>query len=502
MNLVTATLSAFAKASPQQTALILLDEQGGVERLSYWLLEQQVLAVAAGLRQLPMAEGSVLFIQHGNSLDSILLFFATIAAGHIAVPLSSQLSGYEIARLAERLRPAYIFSAKADELATPAGPSVRELRSASALHEPVRQRLRDTAYILFTSGSSGEPRAVAHGHKVIQGREPIRKQWLQLSADDVLLHAGDFNWSYTLGCGLLDTWAEGAAGALYTGERKPERWPELINRAGATIFAAVPALYRRVLKYADLASLKGSRLRFAVSAGDALPAAVYSEWRERTGLELYEAFGMTECSTFISSGARVNVRPGSPGKIQAGRHIDVIDEASGQPVAPGVIGQLAVHHDEPGLMLGYLEGEKQADLSPGDHWFLTGDLMLRDELGYLWPQGRVDDMLNVSGFRISPLEVERALLSHPEVLEAAVTATQAKLHVDVITAFIVRKQLGKRPDIEVLVKHLQARLAEYKQPRRYVFVTRLPRNANGKVLRRELAQRFSRLKPEQDNDNE
>jgi acyl-coenzyme A synthetase/AMP-(fatty) acid ligase len=340
--------------------------------------------------------------------------------------------------------------------------------------------------MVYTSGTTVRPKGVVHAHRSVLGRIPMHRDWQGLGASDVILHAGAFNWSYTIGVGLLDPWANGATAVLYNGPTDILIWPRLIRAASATLFAAVPSLYRQLLKYSDLRSGDLGTLRHALAAGEALSPAILAEWRSATGKELYEAFGMSECSTFVSNHAGQPIKPGSPGKPQHGRTIAVIPRVGpAEPQPPGEIGLLAIHRGDPGLMLGYWQRpDEEAAAFRGD-WFVSGDLAAFDEDGYLWTHGRADDIMNAGGYRVSPLEVEAALLDCPGVAEIAVGEHRVRSDVSVIAAYVVRREGTTISAAEVLA-HATARLAVYKRPRQIFFVPALPRSRNGKLLRRAL----------------
>ena len=174
------------------------------------------------------------------------------------------------------------------------------------------------AYMVYTSGTSSRPKGVIHAQRSVLGRIPMHHDWQGLGPDDVMLHAGAFNWSYTLGVGLLDPWSVGATAVLYNGPKDVTVWPSLIAATGATLFAGVPSLYRQILKYCDPDPGDFADLRHCLAAGEALSPALSTEWRAMTGKEIYEAFGMSECSTFVSNRPGMPIKPGSPGKPQRG----------------------------------------------------------------------------------------------------------------------------------------------------------------------------------------
>jgi len=255
------------------------------------------------------------------------------------------------------------------------------------------------------------------------------------------------------------------------------------------MFAAVPTLYRQILKYCDLGAHDLSHLRHGLTAGEALSPALLEQWRAATGLNLYEALGMSECSTYVSIGPGMEIRAGSPGKPQPGRCVVALPVDGGtDPLPPGETGLLAVHRSDPGLMLGYWRrDDEEAEVFRGD-WFIGGDLARFDEDGYMWYEGRADDVMNAMGYRVSPQEVEAALGRHPDVQEVAVTEKRVRADVSVIAAFIVPRE-GVTPDADALAKWAATQLAAYKCPREIIFVESLPRTANGKVIRRALAGR-------------
>jgi acyl-coenzyme A synthetase/AMP-(fatty) acid ligase len=273
---------------------------------------------------------------------------------------------------------------------------------------------------------------------------------------------------------------------LYNGPRDVSVWPRLIERFKATLFATVPGLYRQILKYCDLDAYDLSSLRHGLTAGEAMSPALLKAWREAAGTELYEALGMSECSTYVSSSPSVPVRPGSPGKPQPGRCVVALPIPNGdEPLPAGEVGLLSVHRTDPGLMLGYWNRpEEEAQVYRGE-WFIGGDLASFDADGYMTYHGRNDDLMNPMGYRVSPLEVEQCLSQHPAVAEVAVTELAVREDVKIIVAFVVPRD-PDNADAAPLLAFAHQGLAAYKCPREVVFAHTLPRTANGKVIRREL----------------
>ena len=456
----------------------------GAESWSYARLRAAVLGTAAGLRAAGLTEGDRVLVRLGNTVDFPLAFLGSIAAGIVPVPTSSQLTEREITALAGEIHPAAVLGGEGG-IALPEHPApvigeatLAAMRELSPM-EPVPGDPERPAYIVYTSGTSGVPRAVVHAHRAVWARRMMWQGWYGLREDDRLLHAGAFNWTYTLGTGLLDPWAVGATALIPAHGVTPAHLPLLLKRHDATIFAAAPGVYRQILAAGPLPLPK---LRHGLSAGEKMPETLRSRWEAATGCAVHEAFGMSECSTFVSGSPARPAPPGTLGYAQPGRRVAVVD-AEGRPLPRGETGTLAVHRDDPGLMLGYLDQPQETAGRIRGEWFLTGDAAHMEPDGALVYHGRTDDMMNAGGYRVSPVEVEAALLEHPEVREAAAAEVRVKAAASVIAAFYVS---GTELDAGALSAHMSDRLARYKCPRLFVRVPELPRGANGKLLRRAL----------------
>ncbi|KQP31575.1 AMP-dependent synthetase [Methylobacterium sp. Leaf104] len=488
-------LAENARLRADKTALVMAGAGDDVRTLTFGEVDRAVRSIGAGLRSLGLEPGARVMIRMGNEADYVLVYFAALAAGFVALPSSPQLTEPEAAFLMEN-SGASVVVAGAGHSVDPAGlggrillrsDDIAAMKAGSALPDYAETGADDPATLVYTSGTTSRPKGVLHAHRAIRGRRPMHAHWLGLSEHDVMLHAGTMNWTYTLGVGITDPWACGATAVLYDGPRDPAIWPALIARHGATLFAAVPSLYRQILKYADLGAVDLGTLRHGVTAGEALAPELLAAWTQATGKPLYEALGMSECSTYVSSGPTIPVRPGSPGKPQPGRRVAILPtEGPAEQLPPGEIGLLAIHRSEPGLMLGYWNRpEEEASVLRGD-WFVGGDLASLDADGYLTFHGRNDDLMNAFGYRVSPNEIEGVLIEHPDVAEVGVAEMPVRADLSVITAFVVAK-----PDADLDSEDIRAwcldRLAAYKCPREVRFLEALPRTANGKVQRKRLA---------------
>lgn len=453
----------------EKTALIAAGQV--TDRWTYGALEDVVLRMAEGLRRRGFENGERLFLRMGNTVDYALMFFAANAAGAVPIPASAALTAPEVSKLLTNSQPRGV--AWDGLLDLPAcdgvmGPAEIAALKAAPRGEYAATLKDDPGYMVYTSGTLGQPKGVLHAQRAVWGRRPMYQGWYGITADDVLLHTGAFNWTYTLGTALFDTLANGATSVVNTGVAGIDLWQRLADEHGATIFASVPGIYRQLLRtnFKPPASL-----RHGLSAGEALPVPLLHDWRQRTGREIFEAIGMSEVSTYISSSPSVPVKPGSPGKLQAGRSVRILAD-----------GQIGVHTTDPGLMLGYWNEPRLS----GD-WFQTGDMADIDDEGYVWLHGRVDELMNAGGFRVSPIEVEAVLAQHPGVLEAAVGELRVSDTNAIIAAYVVPRP-GVSVSEDAILAFARERLAAYKCPRQITLVHSLPRTANGKLIRKALVQ--------------
>lgn len=494
-NLPHYCLAAHAATHPDKIALIIAGDGGMVRQWSYAEIDELVRRLAGGLLELGMPRGARIMIRANNDLPYVLTFFAAMAAGYVPLPSSAALTSEEAEFLLGDSGAEAIILSDRLALAHALPPGVQVLDDAHVAHlagaaEPVAYAdtaADDPAFLIYTSGTVGRPKGVLHAHRVAWGRRPMYEGWYGIRPGDVVLHAGAFNWTYTLGVGLIDPWANGATAVLYNGRADPAVWPDLIERFGVSIFATVPSLYRRILKYGRFRREGLATLRHGLTAGEALPAFVLQAWREATHTPLYEALGMSEISTYISTSPDISLKPGSPGKPQPGRRVTILDaeapEGSAVEVAPGEVGLIAVHRSDPGLMLGYWRRPDEEALVYRGEWFCGGDLAHMDRDGYIWLHGRHDDIVNPGGYRLSPLEIETALEQHPMVHEVAIGELALSADLKILAAFVVAEGA---PDERTLLDWASDHLAAYKVPKRVVFVAQLPRNRAGKLLRRDL----------------
>lgn len=481
-NLAAYVLAA-AERTPDRIALQIVG-LSGAERWSYAALAGAVRGIGTGLLAAGLNPGDRVLLRLGNTVDFPLAFLGCIAVGLVPIPTSSQLTVPEITGMAAQVDPAAVIAAPGIALPDHPAPVIAAATFAGwrglapcawAMGPPDR-----LGYMVFTSGTSGRPRAVMHAHRAVWARRMMWDGWYGLRPDDRLMHAGAFNWTYTLGTGLMDPWAIGATALIPEAGIDPAVLPLLMKRFDATIFAAAPGVYRQILKSAVPPLPK---LRHGLSAGESLPAATRAAWQAATGRPVFEALGMSEVSTYISAHPGRPAPEGATGWPQPGRRIAILRE-DGHEAAEGEPGQLAVGADDPGLFLGYWGAPEETAARLRDGWFLTGDLVARGPDGAIRYLGRADDLMNAGGYRVAPGEVERVFDALPGVAESAACAVEVKPGVEVIALFY--RPEGAPLAESALTAHAEANLARYKQPRLYVALEALPRGANAKLNRRAL----------------
>ncbi len=346
----------------------------------------------------------------------------------------------------------------------------------------------DMAFFCYTSGTTGNPKGAVHMHRWVPGNDPSVMFWQNAKEDDIIAHTGDLNWIYPLGNGFLYVWRWGITTLVHEGRFDPEHWFKLMEKYKVTNLASVPTAYRMFLTVKDANKKYDlSSLRHCISAGEPLNPKVISEWKRLFNLDILDGIGMTEVMVYLSNMKDMKIKPGSCGKSQPG-HICALVDDNGEPVPIGESGVLAVKQTDPGLFREYWNKAEKTKECFKNGWFLSGDVLYQAEEGYFWFSGRNDDLIKASGYRISPFEVESAIISHSDVLECAVVASPDETRGTIIKAYVVLHDRKKASDnlVKDIQEHTKMVAAPYKYPREIEFVDELPKTQSGKIKRKNL----------------
>jgi acyl-coenzyme A synthetase/AMP-(fatty) acid ligase len=504
LNLTAEVLDApIARGCGAHTALV-----GDHGVITYASLQRLVNAVAASLLDLGLKRGDLMLIKMGNSPEFAIAFLAAVKVGVIPVLVNSLLAASELRRVLELARPRLVITeaARADAVrelsasglfqqvicvgATQAGEiSFAPLTQRSAARAPSADSAADDpAFIVYTSGTTGEPKGIVHAHRWIIALGDLNRYRLPPQANDVVLATGEWSFISALGHNLLFPLRNGVTGAVLSRRATPENVLAAVERYRVTVLHSVATVYRRLLAMPDFEKQHNlSTLRCAHSTGEALREATYQEWKLRVGSELYEHYGVSEYQLVIGHGVRHPVKPGSVGKLLPGVGVAILDDEF-QSVKPGELGQFAISTKDPGLFLGYYKDQERTHAVVRNGWYFTGDLAYQDSEGYFYIAGRRDDCFKSRGIFIAPTEIENALQKHRAVVEAAVVADPDAEIGNKIRAVIVLAQ-GSPPSDELaqsIRDSLRSQIAPYKIPHKIEFTDRLPKSAVGKILRSAL----------------
>ncbi|MBB6445719.1 acyl-CoA synthetase MbcS [Bacillus benzoevorans] len=347
----------------------------------------------------------------------------------------------------------------------------------------------DMAFLSYTSGTTGNPKAVVHTHAWAYAHlRTAAPNWLCINEGDIVWATAGPGWMKWIWSPFLAVLGSGATGLSYQGKFEPEIYLHLLKKYQVNVLCCTPTEYRLMAKVEHLEQYDLSSLHSAVSAGEPLNREVIDIFYNKFNLKVRDGYGQTENTLLVGITKDIDLKPGSMGKPTPGNRVEIINE-SGEPCAVGEVGDIAVHRDTPALFKEYYKDpERTADQYRGGY-YVTGDRAKKDEEGYFWFEGRSDDIIISSGYTIGPFEVEDALVKHPYVKECAVVASPDKVRGNVVKAFIVLKddiQEDLSDLVKILQRHVKEMTAPYKYPRKIEFVQQLPKTNSGKIRRVEL----------------
>ncbi len=500
-----------AKGLGDKVAVIWENHKGDVRQLTYSDLARLSNQFGNALKNLGVKFGDRLLFRTPNLPEFMVAFLGAVKIGAVPIPSSTLFREPEVAyrindsgAVAVVTSAAYVAAVDNVKAECPGLKHIIVIGEAKEGHISYDQIMaaaseqldiadtdaEDYSFMMYTSGTTGNPKAAAHAQRYVIGHDPISKYWQAYQPGDIVSHSGELNWIFTLCNNFMLPLRYGLTVILYQGGPRfePEKWFELFEKYKISNFAATPTVYRMLLTVPDAEKKYDiSSLKHCISAGEPLPSDTYEEFKRRFGVELHDGIGQTEVMVFVSNLRGMPIKPGSCGRPQPGRECRILDE-NGNDVKPGETGVLVINMKDPGLMKDYWnKPEKTAEVFI-DGWYYTGDVVEMDEDGYYWFKGRNDDLIKASGYRISPFEVESALASHPAVLESAAVESPDEMRGNVVKAFIVLKE-GFQPSdklVEEIQNHVKVTAAPYKYPRLVDFVKELPKTQSGKIKRKEL----------------
>jgi acyl-coenzyme A synthetase/AMP-(fatty) acid ligase len=519
-NFVVDVLEKRAKATPDGLALLALDAAGAeTTRYSWAEMARETRRMGNALTGLGVQKGDPLFMMLPRIPQWYVAALGAIRIGAIPMPGTNLLTGKDIEYRIQRAHAVAAITdsegaAKVDSVAgnlstlqhrivvgeapsdgwTPFDRLVSTGLADLTPADPTASS--DPMLLYFTSGTVSYPKMVMHSQASYGiGHTITARYWQDLREGDVHWTVSDMGWAKAAWGKLFGQWQQGAAVVLMNmGKPDADLILDTITRNGITTFGAPPTLYR-LLVQADIGAHDLSGLRHSMSAGEPLNPEVIRVWEEGTrGLTVYDGYGQTETVNLVANYRCVPVRPGSMGKPTPGFDVQVVDE-EGNPVKPGEEGHIAVRvaPKRPVGMFGgyYLDDDATAAAFHGG-WYFTGDKGRCDEDGYFWFEGRSDDVITSSAYRIGPFEVESALIEHPAVAEAAVVGKDDPERTQLVTAFVICAPGFEGSDTlaKELQEHVKQTTAPYKYPRLVYFVDELPKTVSGKIRRTELRDRL------------
>ena len=530
-NFAYDVMDAWAEEAPTKLALLWTNDQGIERRTTFGELKEQTDQAASYLMSLGIGKGDPVMLILKRRYEWWVVMLALHKLGAVVIPATHMLTKHDIVYRNTRasvkaivcVDDAYVVSQI--EAALPESPTVetivevsegwevadngnapkhhehaemwhdwhREWRQAPPFVRPEHVNSNDdTMLMYFTSGTSGEPKMVAHDYLYAMGHLTTGVFWHNLHEGSLHLTVADTGWGKAVWGKFYGQWFAGATVFVFDHEKfNADTLLRQIEKYRVTSFCAPPTIYRFMIRE-DLSRYDLSSLEYCTTAGEALNPAVFDKFKEKTGIQMMEGFGQTETTMTLGTMPWMKPKPGSMGMPNAQYDIDLL-KPDGTRCEDGEKGEIVVRVGERkpiGLFKEYYRDEALTREAWHDGIYHTGDVAWRDEDGYYWFEGRIDDVIKSSGYRIGPFEVESALMTHPAVVECAITGVPDDIRGMVVKATVVLGKEWKDKAGDALIKELQQHVkketAPYKYPRIIEFVDELPKTISGKIRRVEI----------------
>jgi len=517
-NFAYDVVDVYARETPGKLALVWCDDNGAEKIMTFADMKRMSDKAANFFKGIGIKKGDTVMLALKGRYEWWYCMIALHRIGAIAIPATHMLTSKDIVyrvKLAdikmivcanEKSLISYVDAAQkecADVLKFKAVVDGQydgwisfdnEVEKASAHFERPKGKdaaKNDDIFILyFTSGTVGLPKMVQHNFVYPLGHIMTAKYWQNVMDDGLHYTVADTGWAKAVWGKIYGQWIAGSAVFAYDYEEfDPARLLEITSKYKVTTFCAPPTIYRFLI-HEDMSKYDLSSLKYCVVAGEPLNPEVYNKWLERTGMKLMEGFGQTEMTVALGTYPWIEPRPGSMGKPSPGYNIELIS-LDGKKCEAGEEGEIVVNTLKglpAGIFDGYYRDEKRTKSVWHDGYYYTGDMAWMDEEGYFWFVGRSDDVIKSSGYRIGPFEVESALITHPAVVECAITAVPDDIRGQIVKATVVLKKDYTPSDAlkKELQNHVKKVTAPYKYPRIIEFVPELPKTISGKIRRVEI----------------
>lgn len=510
-------VDAWAEAFPEKKALYYLNDHGVKKEFTFTDLKNLSDRAANVLSSFGVKKGDRVMMMLRQRPEVWISMVALHKMGAIVIPATFQLTPKDIVYRCQVARVKYIIAADEEQilehigLARPECPTLQGvfkvgdnpvcdgfyhdyrklIAAASEQWQRVPTTIAEPMLIYFSSGTTGMPKMVLHKQDYPLGHIVTAKYWHQVEDNGRHLTACDSGWAKFAWGKIYGQWLAGAEIVAYDDDKfVAEHLLRVVAESNLTTFCAPPTIYRFLIKE-NLRKEDFATIKHCTIAGEPLNPEVFNRFYELTGLKVHEGFGQSESSVLVANFGWDKIKPGSMGKISPLYDIDIVDE-NGWPCEDGTVGSLVVrnlsNYHPTGLFYEYLDDPEANAKSFRNDWYDTGDTAWRDSEGYLWFEGRNDDIIKCSGYRIGPFEVESALMTHPSVLECAITAAPDPVRGQVVKATVVLTK-GYTASEELkkeLQTHVKNVTAPYKYPRIVEFVEALPKTTSGKIKRADI----------------
>jgi acyl-coenzyme A synthetase/AMP-(fatty) acid ligase len=460
-------------ADSRRRALVALTSEGERHEVSFGEVAERSARLAGALAMRGVRRGDVVMTLIGNRPEWAYAMVACWRLGAVVAPCSEQLRPSDLGARAELVGPRAVVAEERNLASLEQAGFNSEvvlvpdelLFDESPRAPAVELGPERPALVVFTSGTAGKPKPIRHGARYLEGQRVQAEHWYGVREGDLCWCTAASGWSLSARNAFVSAWLRGAAAVLHDARFDPDERLELLARERVDVLCMSPTEYRTIAKRSELRPMPS--LRHAVAAGEPLNPEVVRAWQESAGVAIHDGYGQTETGHLTGMPIGAPIRPGSMGRPLPGFRTWIED------------GELVI--DPATVPTFFLDGAR-------DRPWRTGDRVGEDEDGFLWFEGRTDDVIISAGYRIGPFEVESALVTHPAVAEAAAVAAPDDVRGQVVRAVVVLRE-GREASAELageLQEHVKSQTAPYKYPRIVDFAAELPKTASGKIKRAQL----------------